>query len=502
MFPKDAEIFCNVDYGGSEGIYLGISVRYEKDITEFNPVSGAIENVKRLAIERFATGKTLGDTIDDLDRMNLVVSSVTAALYGGKAEVQERYAKIESSEVARIYPKSEATKPLTQSKYLVRIAETHHLRGNAKFMELAERIDQNYTDYQNSLKGLSMDDIFSRAVYMKAMSDAHNYMLFKHDFRDYELDFYLQFQNPLEVVGDVWTDRNMNHNEVGFVLKDISRQQENYLSEYPLMDDINVSVDDSLRRYMNINLEEHLGKIAEKVIVHHIADWQTDIEALNNAAFSDCPDDKRLFWQVCSFGTHMSTERETFIRDTPAYNTMAHYRENDPDIFGFYIEVTDVDDSDNVIGNVYEIGNYAEFAKHIRKVAVPLESITFTYSDERSEDEWETVNVSRKEFDANPRHFTVEKGNVAERDYHPFDEAQLARLISQERISRDKVAVALPHVLHLGVTSKLDKVRKPPEKSPEKKKPKTLAEKLEAANKKAKSHNAQKHGAKKPKERE
>ena len=32
LFPKDGEILCNVNYGESEGIYLDISVRYEKNV--------------------------------------------------------------------------------------------------------------------------------------------------------------------------------------------------------------------------------------------------------------------------------------------------------------------------------------------------------------------------------------------------------------------------------------------------------------------------------------
>ena len=111
LFPKDAEILCYVDYGGSEGIYIDIFVKYQKEIPEYNKATGTVEHKTRTATEKFATGKTLGESIEDLDKMNLVASSVTAAFNGNKAEVKARYAAIESGREARVYPC-----PLTATK--------------------------------------------------------------------------------------------------------------------------------------------------------------------------------------------------------------------------------------------------------------------------------------------------------------------------------------------------------------------------------------------------
>ncbi|MBD5102380.1 MAG: ankyrin repeat domain-containing protein [Subdoligranulum sp.] len=66
--PKDADIFCTTDYGGSEGIYIDVCLKWYED---GKPV-----------IKTFATGKTLGDTGADLDRMFLVASAITKAFHG------------------------------------------------------------------------------------------------------------------------------------------------------------------------------------------------------------------------------------------------------------------------------------------------------------------------------------------------------------------------------------------------------------------------------------
>ena len=83
--PKDADITCKVDYGESEGIYLDIGLTwYDKE-------------QKRYVIKDFATGKTLGENGNDLDRMYLVASAVTKAFHGDHA-THARYMKIDGVE--------------------------------------------------------------------------------------------------------------------------------------------------------------------------------------------------------------------------------------------------------------------------------------------------------------------------------------------------------------------------------------------------------------------
>ena len=68
--PRDADIFCTTDYGGSEGIYLDVSLQwYEND---------------RTVTRNFITGKTLGETGADLDRMFLISSAITKAFHGDR----------------------------------------------------------------------------------------------------------------------------------------------------------------------------------------------------------------------------------------------------------------------------------------------------------------------------------------------------------------------------------------------------------------------------------
>ncbi len=77
--PKDANVFCTADYGGSEGVYLDAYIRWPEH--------------NQLITRKFFTGKTLGENGNDLDRMFLISSAITKAFYGDHA-THARYMKI------------------------------------------------------------------------------------------------------------------------------------------------------------------------------------------------------------------------------------------------------------------------------------------------------------------------------------------------------------------------------------------------------------------------
>ena len=79
--PPDADIFCTVDYGASEGVYVDVYLKWHD------------ETQKKSITSSFITGKTLGENGNDLDRMFLTASAITKAFHGDHAE-HARYMKI------------------------------------------------------------------------------------------------------------------------------------------------------------------------------------------------------------------------------------------------------------------------------------------------------------------------------------------------------------------------------------------------------------------------
>ena len=86
QIPKGADFFCKTDYGGSEGIYLDVYLEWQEG-----------DKPKK---ECFITGKTLGESGADLDRMFLISSAITKAFRGDNS-VHARYMVVgEQSEPA------------------------------------------------------------------------------------------------------------------------------------------------------------------------------------------------------------------------------------------------------------------------------------------------------------------------------------------------------------------------------------------------------------------
>ena len=79
--PQEADLFCTVDYGASEGVYVDVYLKWYD------------EKQSKSITESFITGKTLGANGNDLDRMFLIASAITKAVHGDHA-THSRYMKI------------------------------------------------------------------------------------------------------------------------------------------------------------------------------------------------------------------------------------------------------------------------------------------------------------------------------------------------------------------------------------------------------------------------
>ena len=78
-------MFCTVDYGESEGVYVDVYLKWYD------------EKRQKSVTESFIVGKTLGENGNDLDRMFLTASAITKAVHGDHA-THARYRKIDGVE--------------------------------------------------------------------------------------------------------------------------------------------------------------------------------------------------------------------------------------------------------------------------------------------------------------------------------------------------------------------------------------------------------------------
>ena len=655
LFPKDANFLCNVNFGGSEGVYLDISLRYEKEVYERSRETGELGWIKRMVTEGFATGKTLGDTIYDLDKMNLAASSVMAAFYGFEKEVKERYAKIESGEIDPVYLTAEqisarvkeepAAKSAKEEKgkskglqtgdfvfskphgdygclvgeitaitpndsngydihvdffipYSVCYSDKRKTEIAAAFSELRgepikyddlplgdvtlspeslvkisfsdvhehsrrlfssregaesyyneflsenrmnlrdtliERIDKNYSDFNKSLFAFSKTELINMADKIHAMSDAHSYMNEYHNFDVAELEFYLQFQNPLEVVADYWHGRNSEIGDLVHSMDNIKEDMPFYLENYPL-EGIAVisgttkpeqdaetgepatitemlaektrqavtgqnqkhSENKNLHRYMDVDLFDFLGKISEKVLVGDAdkENWNHAKETLIKAASRGDFEYRRIIIHIGDETLRLRNENEIYVKGSRAFEYEAEVQDFDKNTLVYAIEFTKRE-GNTIIGNVFEVGGFTEHAGRIRDMALPLDSVSLEYFDAWGAYAGKKITVSPELFSKNRERFLKGSGNVLSARFNPKDEAALTAIMGQEHAVR----MAYPIGSAEGHLNKLDdrlseagtshepEKTEPPVKTSEitKQKPKTLAEKMQAAQEKVKS---------------
>ena len=138
--PRDADFFCRTDYGGSEGIYLDVFLEWYED--------------SQRKTEHFMTGKTLGESGADLDRMFLISSAITKAFRGDNS-VHARYMVIgeqpEPEETISLNLSPDEQRVVAQALAEQRIRLGSQAEGEEK---LLRRMVENVTEYMDAA-GLS-----------------------------------------------------------------------------------------------------------------------------------------------------------------------------------------------------------------------------------------------------------------------------------------------------------------------------------------------------------
>ena len=134
--PRDAGFFCRTDYGGSEGIYLDMFLEWYED--------------SQHKTEHFMTGKTLGESDADMDRMSLISSAITKAIRGDNS-VHARYMMVggqaETKETMTLHLSPDEQRLVAQALAEQRIRLGSQAEGEEK---LLRRMTGSVTEYMDA----------------------------------------------------------------------------------------------------------------------------------------------------------------------------------------------------------------------------------------------------------------------------------------------------------------------------------------------------------------
>ena len=137
--------------------------------------------------------------------------------------------------------------------------------------QLIDRITENYREYRANLLLKDRQELIDGAGRI-----ADTALVFQHmadrSYKDGELEYLLKFQNPLEVVTEHWADYELMPDVLDALIADATDRQDD-LTLFPLAADAPAQKPDSLRKFLNVDLETVLPQIMKQ----KTAFYQTDL---------------------------------------------------------------------------------------------------------------------------------------------------------------------------------------------------------------------------------
>ena len=68
-------------------------------------------------------------------------------------------------------------------------------------------------------------------------------------------------------------------------------------------------------------------------------------------------------------------------------------------MLGYIVEVTGYERDGTIKGNIFEVGDYAGHAAYVKQAALPLDSVSLTYSNNWGINAEKTITVPREVYD-------------------------------------------------------------------------------------------------------
>jgi len=101
-----------------------------------------------------------------------------------------------------------------------------------KHQQFMDRLSENYGDYRANLLLKDRQELIDDAAQIAATADVFQHLT-DRNYTENELDYLLNFQNPLEVMADHWTSQVFDLDALEAVVIDVLDKEDD-LTSYPL----------------------------------------------------------------------------------------------------------------------------------------------------------------------------------------------------------------------------------------------------------------------------
>ena len=297
--------------------------------------------------------------------------------------------------------------------------------------QLLERVNENYADYRAELLLKDRQELIDGADRIARTAEVFRYFT-EGWLKEAEIEYFLRFQNPLEVAADHWADCDLEMGALEAVMADAVDRADD-LTLYPLAADAAAEKPSGLRKFMNVDLEVVLPQIMAQITAFHQKDLTYALDEMRECAAMDDPASRNFVVIFRQSGVDRLNERDMFIAGTQSYNTCQHYhRLTREPVLAYSVELLG-DGTSGLRGNLYQQDQH-QMAQFAERAASPYTDVTVTFFNGRE------VRIPEKEYNYETiPNLKYRYGDILETRNEADDESVVQGAIKREHERRDRM---------------------------------------------------------------
>ena len=243
--------------------------------------------------------------------------------------------------------------------------------------QLIRRITENYSEYRANLLLKDRQELIDGAGKIADTAAVFQHMA-DRIYTEQELNYLLKFQNPLEVVTAHWADYELVPDVLDTLIADTLDRQED-LALFPLATDTPAQKPDSLRKFLNVDLEAALPQIMKQKTAFYQTDLSYALDAMREGAETGDPAKQNFLLIFRQSGVECLNERDLFIGGTRSFNTLQFYHtQTSEPVLAYSVELTE-SGKGGLRGNLYQQDNH-RLAEFTGRAASPYTDVTVIFA--------------------------------------------------------------------------------------------------------------------------
>ena len=299
------------------------------------------------------------------------------------------------------------------------------------YQQLLDRVTENYADYRAELLLKDRQELIDGADRIAKTAEVFQYFTTK-PLMETEVEYFLNFQNPLEVAVDHWESCNFELDALGAVIADVVDKADD-LTLYPLEADAPEQKPDGLQKFMNVDLEKIFPQIRAQKTAFYQNDLNYALDTMREGVVTDDPAKRNFVVIFRQSGVECLNERDMLIAGTRSYNTCQYYhRMTREPVLAYSVELLG-DGKNGLRANLYQQDQH-QMAKFTERASSPYTDVTVTFIGGKE------VRIPEKEYNYETiPGLKYHYGDIADTRNEPDDESVVQGALRREHERRERM---------------------------------------------------------------